>query len=98
MPVRHPPLDLEGRLNIVLPGLAPLDLALLDAERRVDRLRLLRRHEDRAAVADEGFRDAVLADRGVEDHQIGGEILLREDATRQDRAAVVLENRDAIDL
>ena len=79
------------------PRLPPVDLLLADPQSVVDPQRLLRL-EDATAVADQGFRAAVLADRGVEDEQVGGEVLRPRQPARQDRPRVVVEDGDHVDV
>ena len=95
--VGHPPLDVEVGLDIGLPGLAALDLLLLDPERGVDRHGALRL-EDAAAVAHDRLGCAVLGDRREQDLQVGGLILGPGEGAADDEAAVVVEDRDAVDV
>src|SRR5215207_7885978 len=41
--------------------------------------------EDGPAVGDDGFGRAVALDRGVEDREVGGEVLRPSEGTRKDR-------------
>lgn len=73
-----------------------LNLQFQDADTVVDVLRLLR-PEDATAVTDKRVRRAVLANGGEQHHQVGSQILPARDGAGQDRPAVVLEDRDAVD-
>src|SRR4051794_19114151 len=75
----------------------PVDLTLREAERGVDVLCLLGQ-EDTAAIADEHFGGTMLVNRGVQHHQIGGEVLLAGHSTSENGTAEVLDDRDAVDL
>src|SRR5215212_1205883 len=87
--VGHPPLDVEVRLDIGLPGLPALDLLLLDPEGGVDRQGALRL-EDAPAVAHDRLGCAVLGD-GREQHAQEGRLILGPgDGAADDEAAVVV--------
>jgi len=80
--VGHAPQHVEVGLEVILPGLALVDLALLDPERRVDPLSVLR-FEDAAAVADQRFGGAVGFDRGAQHDEVGGQVLPWRDRAGQ---------------
>jgi hypothetical protein len=72
--VCHLPLDVEGGLDVALPGPALLYLQLADAQSPLDGPRPVG-EEDRARVGDEGLGRAVLPHRPVEDGEEGVQIL-----------------------
>ncbi len=78
------------------PGTPALDLALLDAERPVDRPGLPRQ-EHAPAVADQHLRGAEALDRLAQDHQVGGQILPRREQAGQQGTAVILQHGDDVD-
>jgi hypothetical protein len=96
VPVSHPALHVEVRLDIGLPGLLPVDLLLPDPQRRIDPHRFLGL-KDAAAVAHQCLRTAVLANGSVEHHQVRGEILGAGHGTGEDRPAEVLQDGDDVD-
>src|SRR5829696_8494792 len=95
VPVGHAPLDVEVRFDVALPWPAPLDLVLGDTECPVDRLRLPR-PEDAAAVGDERLRGAVALDGGVEDGEVGGEVLGTGQGAREYGPGVVVQDGDHV--
>jgi len=95
-PVGHAPLHIEVAFDVALPRLALLDLFLVNAECGIDCQRP-RGFENTPAVAHQRFRTAVLADRGIEHHQIRREILRAGEHTPEDHSAVVLQDGDDMD-
>src|SRR5688572_25751006 len=85
VPGDHPPLDVEGGLDIGLPGPAPADLVLPDTERTVDTLGLPGQ-EDPPAVADERLGCPVVAHGGEEHREKSGQVLGPREAAGQDGA------------
>ncbi len=71
--VRHPALDVERRLDKILPRLALLDRLLADAEGAVDGLGLVGL-EDAGAVADQHLWGTVALHRRVKNGEVGGEM------------------------
>ena len=97
VPVGHPALDVEGGLYVRLPRTTPLYLFLVDVQGFVDRECLVG-PEDGPAVGDDGFGRAVALHRRVKDREVRREILAAKDPTCEDRPAVVLQNRDDVDV
>jgi hypothetical protein len=97
VPVGHPALDVEGGHYVRLPRTTPLYLFLVDVQGFVDRECLVG-PEDGPAVGDDGFGRAVALHRRVKDREVRREILAAKDPTCEDRPAVVLQNRDDVDV
>ena len=86
MPIGHPTLYVEGRLDVRLPRLASLDLLFADPQRLVNPLRLFGT-EDTTSIANQCFRTPVGANSREEDHQESNEILSPREHACQDREA-----------
>src|SRR5215210_8780267 len=95
--IRHSPLNVERRLDEILPRPPALDLLLGYAQGAVDGLRLVGA-EDGAPVAHQNLRRTVSLDGGVKHGKVSGRVLDGGDRARQDRSGVVLEDTDRVDL
>src|SRR5215207_5266712 len=80
--IRHSALNVECSFDEILPRLTALDLLFGYAQRAVDRLGLAG-SEDPASVTDEFLRRAISLHRGMENGQVGGEILTGGESARQ---------------
>ena len=96
-PVGHPALHPEGCLDIRLPGLSAIDLALRDAEGLVEPPGLLG-EEDTAVIRHQRFGGAVLPNAHVQDDKEGGEILRAGEGASDDGTAIVIQHGDRVDL
>ena len=96
IPAGHPALHGEGGLDVMRPGLPVGDLSLAAPQRVVDPPRLLRLGA--AAVADQRFGGTRLTNGGREDEQIRGQLLGARQPAGADRARVVVQDGDAVDV
>ncbi len=82
-------------LDVVLPRPSALDLVLGDPEGPVDGTGLPR-PEYPSPVGDDRLRRAVALDRGIEDREVGGEVLSAGEGAREHGPRVVVQHRDHV--
>ena len=96
MVIRHTAHHVEVGLDGVLPGLPRLDLVALNTKRAID-LPYRVGFEDAAPIADDPGWTAMFVQRGVQHHEVRGQILAGRDHTGQERATVVFEDGKHVD-
>ena len=93
--ITHSALNIEGRLDIAHPGLPLRNEFFPYAERFVDLHRLLG-FEDGTIITDQGFWRTMQTDGGVQDNQIGCQILFGGNGTGENRSTEIVHDGDRI--